>query len=78
MPKPIFVVVVNHLMDEQQYGKLSQELQKKLDDYHVIVAADSHAPELKFQLFSDKNIEPIQLDELKELVLKSYADATGK
>lgn len=64
--KPIFVIQLANTHPEVAM-RLNDHLITKgvQDDYHVIIILGN---ENKFQMFSDKEIEPIQLDELKELL----------
>lgn len=64
MAKPILVVTTN--ATPQQVDAMLQVLNKKIgEDYHVFAILGKEA---KVQMFSDKEIEPIELEELKNLV----------
>ncbi len=63
MRKPIFIVQTN---DQTLSSGLA--LSDLADEYHLIVLYESSFKETKFQLFSDREIEPIKLEELKEIL----------
>lgn len=75
---PIFVMEM-YLQDiidnqgEDAYDNIISQMMNCLEGYNVVLVplVDKTTPN-KFQLFSDKFIEPILLKKLQELVLKSY------
>ena len=69
MPKPIFIITINWPSDNfEGISRFQQDIQLKLHDYHVLVSCDGSITETKYQLFSDKEIEPIELEKLKEIL----------
>lgn len=65
MRKPIFVVQLgcghNNLEDKQ---KIANNLKYLEENYYVLICFNNSG-ENKFELFSDEDVEPIDLDELK-------------
>jgi hypothetical protein len=73
MPKPIFVVQIAFQGDLiGAYEKFAKSLNENLTDYHVICMMDHRLAENKFQVFSGTEINPIEIQDLKDLVLKSF------
>jgi len=76
MAKPIFIATIaSGGIPFKAINDIAKMLEKRLNDYHVIVSFDGNIRESKYQVFSDKEIEPIELDKLKEIVNGS---ANGK
>lgn len=68
MAKPIFVVniPINAFQSTEAANKYIDGLVKELNDYHVLTIFDGTSIDLRFRMFSDKLIEPIELEKLKE------------
>lgn len=67
MAKPIFLIGVPVDSHEAEVEKLKHwGFSKLADDYHVLIYRMRDKSPMKFQLFSDKEIEPIELENLKE------------
>lgn len=64
MAKPIFVIYVPNIINDEKRVSLSNKLKSELSDWHVLVIADSITT-VKCEAFSDT---PMQLlpDNLKE------------
>lgn len=82
MPKPIFIITLPffpkteddiHFI-EYKHKQSNPDLHK---DYHVLFGFDGNLKNLQYQMFSDKEIEPIELDKLKE-ILNLKLDERGK
>jgi hypothetical protein len=70
MAKPIFVVRIKKHLPEVEFDSLANRLRDMLYDYHVFLINpndDTQCRDIEFQLFSDKEIKPIDLDRLKEI-----------
>lgn len=67
--KPIFIISIPHLPDTKlDFSEIvTKEIQ---DDYHVIINVDPEIRSCKYQMFSDHEIEPIQIEKLKEMLIK--------
>lgn len=64
--KPIFVITIPFCGQETWVALGEYIREKGLEkDYYVFILTGN---EPKFQMFSDKEIEPIQIEELKELL----------
>jgi len=72
MAKPIFVITIAAHGSPGNYHNIAEMLEKKLPDYHVLISFDYKLENSKYQLFSDKEIEPIQIEELKKLISETY------
>lgn len=72
MAKPIFIATFGHFPEDVvQRNDIISHFEDLKEDYHVFVLfedwnGESHKS--KFQVFSDKEIEPTELERLKELV----------
>ena len=75
--KPICVIKVDFdgIQPKMEYREISDLFAKKLNDYHVFVVpiTDYSEPHdlFEFQVFYEKDHQPISYDELKELLLQS-------
>lgn len=69
MSKPIFVIQLPNATSDF-VKNMSEKLTGRMEDYHVLVLGTEGTmiKEPKFQLFSDKEIEPIELEKLKEII----------
>lgn len=70
--KPIFIIKLPEI-SRYYYEGIKKELIRFREDlekdYHVLIF--SCGEEYDFKMFSDKEIDPIKLEELKELCLKN-------
>lgn len=74
MSKPIFIVMGQFTDDERT--QITKVVQTKLsDEYHCFIV-QTHG-ELKFEMFSEKLIDPIELERLKELVTPQQNETTN-
>lgn len=62
--KPIFVITVPFGSDIPSISE-SAKVKEVSKDYHILIVAGK---EMNFQIFSDKEIEPIQIEELKKML----------
>lgn len=73
MAKPIFVMRIPvSALDEMGADKLSQiskDLQKQLDDYHVLLMVDNRVDTAKFECFNVEHLDTITVAEMKELII---------
>lgn len=69
--KPIFVIKTCSISREG-FETFKQSIRKKVEeiekDYHVLIVAGTELDYWKFQVFSDHEIKPIELEKLKEIV----------
>lgn len=70
MAKPIFVITIAAPAFDipEWYEKNKESLKELYSEYHIFLVVDSKLKYNKYQLLSDKDIEPIQLEELKRLL----------
>lgn len=66
MAKPIFIINAPHIDVEELEG-LKKAISVFSDDYFTLIINENRE-DWKFQMFSDKEIEPIELQKLQELV----------
>lgn len=65
MAKPIFIMIIpNTCSNLNAVDSIEQELH----DYHCLFIWDGSRKEYEFKVFSDKEIKPIKLEELKKLI----------
>lgn len=73
MSKPIFIVKLPQQMVElagkKHFEQIQLDLDKKLYDYHVLVAMDSSIEKTEFECFNAVNVTDVEIEELKEMVL---------
>ena len=62
--KPIFIIGLPSGVDHSELLNAAEDISQ---DYHVFVYTDE-SNEFKFQVFSDHEIEPIELENLKEII----------
>jgi hypothetical protein len=68
MSKPIFIVTVPNISWDTT-NEIKESLFKQIgNDYHCFVVNDCNKTSFEFQMFSEKLIDPIELERLKELV----------
>ena len=68
MPKPIFIIVIPGFPPQDKLAEIRNRYNNQLaEDYHVIVLHGGSSG-YEFKMFSDKEIEPIELEKLKELL----------
>ena len=65
MAKPIFIITIPYEAQLQEVEHYRGIVKKLEGDYHVLLVGGD---DLNFKMFSDKEIEPIQLEELKNIV----------
>ncbi len=66
MAKPIFIIIA------PEAGNTAIELPKGgMPDYHILYVQSPNVDKIEFKMFSDKEIEPIQIEQLKELIAKN-------
>ncbi len=65
--KPILTIGLPDSMNRERSSEISENLQKKLSDYHVLVYPTKEE-EIKFQTFYDKDFTEVNLEELKQLI----------
>ena len=77
MSKPIFVVRIpmDSSYDNESLYHIGKQLQSQLYDYHVLPLLDSGTEVLQFECFNAVNTTDIELQELKDLVLKQLANS---
>ena len=68
MPKPIFIISLPRATQDHVKSVFKNIPIQLKYDYHVLVYSDMSILDVKFQLFSDKEIEPIELQKLKDLL----------
>lgn len=74
MSKPIFIVKIPQETYEDHRDHVSEiinGLERKLDDYHVLVMWDNRTDEIRFECFNSNDIGDIEFAELKEMILES-------
>lgn len=72
--KPIFVITLS--LRPTNFDALNEwvkEIEDRLSDYHVLIFCDGDKTENNFQLFSVKDIKPIEFEELKKMTIDSLA-----
>lgn len=79
MAKPIFIMRIptstaNEMAEKGKLAQMMKGLRKELDDYHVLVMADSHVTEARFQCFNADNVPEIELDTLKTLCMQTLKE----
>ena len=67
MRKPIFIVTVPSYFSEGEIDGIKEGLKHIGEDYHVLVVT-GNVEDPEFKMFSDHEIEPIELEKLKELI----------
>lgn len=69
MAKPIFIVQVGFLpRDENDKIEVNKCFDYLREDYHVLIVFDDTKEPVKFQMFSDKKLEPIDLKTLQDKI----------
>ena len=72
--KPIFVIGLPIEVDHSEFLNAAEHLQ---EDYHILIHTDD-SNEFKCQVFSDHEIDPIQLEVLKRATGVNEKPETGK
>jgi hypothetical protein len=67
MSKPIFTLGLPGLITHEELDRTRYELERKLDDYHVLVYSHN-GEDLIFQCFNDANYTEINHEELRQLI----------
>ncbi len=74
MAKPILIVYVPYLTqrtqdEERQNRNFEEHICEVLGcEYHVFITKNAHEDKYTFKLFSDKEIDPISIEQLKEII----------
>lgn len=67
--KPIFIIRTPHFSNDADRTEFNEMMNKELaDSYHLLIFDSADEDTFKFQMFSDHEIEPIELEKLKKLV----------
>jgi len=82
MSKPIFIIRYGiedkpseTLTDvKKNLEDFNQHLTRQMDDHHIMVILDPMIDNIQFEYFSSKNINEIELDELKKRVLSEIQE----
>ena len=77
MSKTIFIVRIpmDSSYDNESLYHISKQLQSQLYDYHVLPLLDSGVESIQFECFNVVNTTDVELQELKDLVLKQLANS---
>jgi len=67
MSKPIFIVKVPITFTKEKCDYALDGIKEKLKDYHVIMVVNTFN-DWGFQLFSDRDIQPIEFEKLKAVI----------
>jgi hypothetical protein len=70
MAKPIFIVTCPP-MNREEFDRVTIDLRKQLDDYHVILVYEGFSHEFGFQVLNCPELNETKLDELQKIVLDS-------
>ena len=71
MAKPIFIMQLS-ISNPEGLNEWVNSIRKKVEeDYHFICLFDMNLKHHDFKVFSDREIEPIELEKLKEIVFKN-------
>lgn len=72
MAKPIFIIRIPvsalETMGSDKLTQITKDLQKQLDDYHVLSMVDNHVSEAQFQCFNVEHMDTITIEELKRQI----------
>ena len=71
MAKPIFVVGIPnkfYQLDSEIIEKIQTNLDKRFNDYHVLVYSQYITDDLKFDCFYEKDFNEVKYKELKKIV----------
>lgn len=67
---PIFIIrIPHHTKNLEDSMEVYKQINDKLFDYHVLIIRESNLNEIKFELFSVENTDPIKFEELKSKVM---------
>ena len=66
--KPIFIVGINDPLTPEHFQQTQDMMAEKFSDYHVLIYQDESLPELRFEVFYEKDFNEVKYDELKALV----------
>ena len=70
MSKPILVIRFPYYETEkEEFSKLIEHLEKKINDYHIIPVIGNYNDQVKFECFNSPHTE-IEFEELKRYVLE--------
>lgn len=70
MRKPIFIIQLPRVKSQQEFEAYKNAVKSFESDYHILMYEDHNEESASFKMFSDHEIEPIKLEELKELIKK--------
>ena len=75
MAKPIFIIRIPvsalETMGGDKLTEITKDLQRELDDYHVLSMVDNHVDTAKFECFNADIVPEIELDALKEMCMNA-------
>jgi hypothetical protein len=71
MAKPIFLIQLNNNIRQDDLVRTREAIEKKLTDWHVLVAATA-VEEPTFTVFSDKQADDIEIENLKQMLLNQF------
>lgn len=71
MAKPIFLIQLNHSTSMFDLVHTKEVVERKLTDWHVLIVKTS-VEEPTFTVFSDKGADDIEVEKLKEMLLKQF------
>lgn len=73
MAKPIFIITIPQTNNEEM-REWEKAIEMIKQDYHCILVSE-RVDKVEFKLFSDKEIEPIEIEKLKEILkIKSNSE----
>lgn len=75
MSKPIFLIQCNCMMGKERAIFLHKKLQEQIPDWHILIA-DTLAPgeQLKFNAYTIREADDIEIEKLKQIVLAEIND----
>jgi len=75
MAKPIFIMRIPietvKAFGYEQFEKVSQKLQRKLKDYHVLTMVDNMVTDAQFECFNADNVTEKDIKDIKEMLVDS-------
>ena len=67
--KPIFIVNIPLCESKEQFELVTRQFESLKEDYHVLIVEDiMTCSKIRFKMYSDHEIEPIEMEKLKEIV----------
>lgn len=73
MAKPIFLIRLPRNVDKDNMTEIQKRLDAKLYDWHVLMVQDVGVEIVEFTSFKDDEAQDINIEELKEMLLKQIA-----